>query len=113
MTTVGTDQPIAARPSALPAAAVFRVRERASDPIGGVDHAWYLGGCAGSAVAVKAHRVARFAADLPIARKGTSVPSATRSSATGLQQPQTKQINAVTSHRMNGVGGAPPRGRPN
>lgn len=109
---MGIDQLIAARPSALPAAAVFRVRERASNPIG-VDHAWYLGGCAGSAVAVTAHRITRFAADLPIAGKGTSVPTATRESATGLQQPQTKQINAVTSHRMNGVGGAPPRGRPN
>ena len=109
---MGINQPIAARPSALPAAAVFRVRELASNPIGGVDHAWYPGGCAGSAVAVTARRTARFEADLQIARKGTSVPTATLSSATGLQQPQTKQINAVT-HRMNGVGGAPPRGRPN
>lgn len=110
---MGTDQPIAARPSALPAAAVFRVRELASDPIGGVDHAWYPGGCAGSAVAVTARRTARFEADLQVARKGTSVPTATPGSASGIQQPQTKQINAVTSHRMNGVGGAPPRGRPN
>ncbi len=110
---MGINQPIAARPSALSAAAVFRVREPASDPIGGVDHVWYPGGCAGSAVVVAAHRTARFGADLQIAHKGTGVPTATPSSATSLQQPQTKQINAMTSHRTNGVGGAPPRGRPN
>jgi hypothetical protein len=110
---VGINQPIAARPSALPAAAVFRVRDLASDLTGGFDHARYPDGCAGSAVAVAASRAAGLEADLQISRRGTSVPTATLGSASGFQQSQVKQINAVTGHRMSGVGGAPPRGRPN
>jgi hypothetical protein len=115
---VGINQTLQGRPSVPLAAAVSRVRALGSEPARqfnpiAASGPSGTGRFAGSHITVAARNAVRLLADHRIAGKGTSAPTAMSGCVGGFQQPETKQINVVTAYRRNGVGGAPPRGRPN
>jgi hypothetical protein len=118
VTTVDNDQPFQGRPSALSVAADSCVRTFGPEPIRHRNPAAIPstpGGrrFAAGDVTVAARNAVRFLADTRLAGEGISVPTAPPGSVGSVQKSQIKQINVMTAYRWNGVGGAPPRGRPN
>lgn len=114
------------RPSALPASAALRVSAVRHRPATCVDRPaagsqWATGVGEGTTVAVAA-RSLELLADPRRVNQGTSVsfgldvPTVVQQAqtihSTTSKQIQTKQINVASMYRVGGVGGAPPRGRP-
>lgn len=113
-----THKLISERPSALPAAAVHRVCALLPNPAGHRDRAVNSGvpwtdEFVGSDATVAALHATRLRAGSRISGQASNVPTPIPVSPYRSKQMEIKQVNAGPTYQTNGVGGVPPRGRPN